>query len=128
MKKRVLVIEDDPTLQPVLTQILKRAAPRVEVEWVESAEAAWVLLRKRHFDLVIADILLEGHETGLDFWLSCEACYPTIPVILMSGIPPHDFLNAIGKDHIVPPFLEKPLRPGTCAQIIEGWLKEGWVH
>lgn len=126
--KSVLMIEDDPVLETALPRVIQSIAPGAEVTWVSSAEAALLEVRSalvagdRKFDLIVADIFLEGKITGLDFWSTCERLCPEVPVLIMSSMPPEYFMKAIGRDAIMPPFLPKPFRIEEFRQKVDDLL------
>ena len=116
----VLVVEDDQSLRVVLTRILRQIDPNLSIRWVSSAEEAQTELKNNH-RMVIADIALEGEMTGLDLWKFCEEKYPGTPVVMMSGMPIHQFLGEIKPGEITPPYLPKPFYLGEARQILE-WI------
>jgi DNA-binding response OmpR family regulator len=130
-RKRVLVIEDDLCLETILCRILKAVSPEIEIDWLTSAEEALLRIEPTRgiaeggYDLVLADIFLDGHTTGIDFWETCQALRPDLPVLLMSGMPIDEFFRTIGRESVSPPYLPKPFSVGECGQIIESMLKYG---
>ena len=121
-KTRILVIEDDLALQIILISILRRVSENIEIAWTDTAEKAFIKVKEKHYDLVIADIFLKGRTTGIEFWQVMEIERPEIPLVVMSGLPYNEFLIAIGRNNIAPPFLSKPLNPGEAVQILKGIL------
>lgn len=125
---RVCVVEDDLELSTVLERVLRSIDPHVQIDWATSAEDALVLLKnsssskKRGYDLVIADIYLEGEATGLDIWHYCQDRLPEVPLVVTSGLGLEKFLRSVGTQSISPPFLSKPFLPGECKQVLEGQL------
>lgn len=128
--RRVLVVEDDLELMTVLDQIIRTIDAAIATEWVTTAEEAVSLLEDKldisphaPYDLVLADIFLEGDSTGLDLWKLCQQHFPEMPVIVTSALPVDKFFTALGRDTISPPYLAKPFRPGECRQLLEGILR-----
>lgn len=128
---RILIVEDDLELKVVMDRVLDAIAPGAEVDWVTSTEEAMDLLRDRRFstgkrskpyDLLIADIFLEGESTGLDLYRLCQQELFDMPIMVTSGMSAEKFFQAVGPNMISPPFLQKPFLYGECAQMIQGVL------
>ena len=127
--RRVLVVEDDLALTTVIDQVLYTIDPDIECDWVSSAELAAAKIKEmlerstdRPYDLVLADIFLEGNKSGLELWEFCREQFPDMPIVLTSAMPVDRFLSSIGKNLICPPYLPKPFRAGECRQVLEGML------
>jgi len=82
--RRVLVVDDDPSLRHIIQLILTRAGLMVEVA-ADGAEAlTLVATAQTPFDLVILDLtmpVMSGHDTILEIGRR----YPKLPVVLCSG-------------------------------------------
>jgi CheY-like chemotaxis protein len=127
--RRVLVVEDDLALTTVIDQVLYTIDPDIECDWVSSAELAAGKIKEmlerstdRPYDLVLADIFIEGSKSGLELWEFCREQFPDMPIVLTSAMPVDRFLSSIGKNLICPPYLPKPFRAGECRQVLEGML------
>ena len=123
--KKILVIEDDLSMEVVLTSLIQGVDPSVEIVWASSAEEAWDLLRDEKFQLVVTDIFLEGKKTGMDFWQELEAANVRTPVIVMSSLSEHQMLNTIDANDPAPVFLPKPLRTAESRAVIREMLMSG---
>ena len=131
-KRKILLIEDDLSLEPMLSSILHDIDPSIEMDSVTSAEAAISKLeeaqrssKKNPYELIIADIFLDGKITGVDFWDLCRNIYPKMPTLVMSGLPLNKFFDFIGPNNVCPPFLEKPLHLLECRQTLQRMLNYG---
>ncbi len=129
-KVRALLLEDDIELSTVMEQVLKTLAPNLALDWVTSAEEALSHLKKtlarqatNPYQLIIADIFLEGDSTGIDFWRSCQEILPATPVLLTSALSLDRFFATVGKQSISPPYLQKPFTPTECKQAFETLLR-----
>ncbi len=128
---RVLIIEDDRALEAVLSRVLKSISPEIQCDWVGSAEDALVKIKQgiasksKKYDLILADIFLEGKITGIDFWQTCQVLCPSTTVLVMSSMPVDCFFETIGSKAVSPPYLAKPFSVGECKSIIEGLLHYG---
>jgi response regulator of citrate/malate metabolism len=101
--KRVLVVEDDPTIYPILVRMIQRLNPRVDVEFAVSAEGAEDLLRglRQKYDVIVSDVGLAGKKTGVDLVNDCYFEIGPVPFVLTSA-------NREFKSRL--PFLPKPFR------------------
>ena len=99
-----LVVEDDQFQREVLSDLLKDED--LDVIECESAEAAELVLAEvgRELRLLVTDVALAGHETGLELAAHAKQQYPGLRVIVVSG-----------QDGLQPPpdvhFLRKPWQP-----------------
>jgi nitrogen regulation protein NR(I) len=80
--QRVLVIEDDETIQSVLHSFLEKKD--FEVTLAQNGEAALDLLRAERFDLILTDLVLPG-KGGMDVLKEVMASKLNIPVIVMTA-------------------------------------------
>lgn len=102
--KRVLVVEDNPSMLRAVTTFLERAG--FDVVAVAEFERALELIEAELFDNLVADLDLPG-GTGLDLVLTASALRPAMGSVLMTGYgcsairKQADELSLLG-------FLEKP--------------------
>lgn len=83
--KQVLLIEDDPWLAESYRRVMTKK--ELEVQVVSGAEEAMKLLEKGHYDVIVADIMLEGHTVvALLHELQSYDDTAKIPVILCSSL------------------------------------------
>jgi DNA-binding NtrC family response regulator len=124
----VLIVEDDLDLYMVIETVLQGIDPSVRIDWATSAETAAVQLResgRRRFgyDLIVADIFLNGEGTGVDLWNQCHDICPEVPMIIMSSLPPHKYEAMLGQQAISPPYLAKPFKLQECKMLFREMLK-----
>ncbi len=81
-KKRVLVVDDEPTFLQLAEHFL--ILEGFETEVTVSAAEAFSLLERSPFDLLLSDIRMPGFS-GLEMLRHARACRPDILVILMTG-------------------------------------------
>ncbi len=81
-KQRILLVDDDADLLPLLVAHLSSAA---DVITVQTADAARQALTDDPFDAVVSDLQLSGKADGL--WILAEAqrLQPGIRRVLMTG-------------------------------------------
>lgn len=124
-RPRVLIVEDDTTLEPFWMHIIDSIDERAEVKWMTTEEGAeysvmkW-LNRGKPYDLIISDIFLSGHKTGIELWR--ESMDLDIPFILTSVVSPKKLERMLGKNELVPPFIQKPLDVDECKAMIKAML------
>lgn len=115
----ILVVEDDPGNREYAGTVLKEQG--FEVEGVESAEEALLLIDRRTPDLILMDIQLPGMD-GLELTrrLKADPVTEPIPIVAMTGqtMPIHQraamAAGCVG-------FIEKPATPAALAS-------EVWTH
>lgn len=112
---RVLVVEDDPRLGPILAMLLAREGYTAHV--LEDAEDALRLLRSVAYDVVIVDVSLEG-LSGDDFVRVLRRAGSRIPAILISGLP-HDELAEKAAACGATAWLPKPIDTTTLIVAVE---------
>jgi DNA-binding NtrC family response regulator len=123
---RVLMIEDDVTMEPLWRYVIEVARPGAVIEWLTTGEAAEQRIRQlgvnggAGFSLIISDIFLNGDKTGLDIWESSR----TDSFILMSVLTPQRLATlALNMRHPLPSYLQKPLDPDQCIETVRAMLQ-----
>lgn len=126
---RVFILEDDIELGFVIENILKSVDSHVTVDWATQAEQATFELKrlaaegkKLPYDLIVADIFLDGQATGIDFWRTCQDLFPEIPVVITSSMNLDRFYVALGEQCISPPYLQKPFSLIECQQTFKAMI------
>ena len=107
--EHILLVEDDPDLLSVLTQVLEQEGYRVST--ASRRRQARAILRRGNVDLIVADSALRGGN-GDD--VANAATQRNLPVIMMSGEPAR--IARLSGGHL--PFLEKPFRAATLVQLV----------
>jgi len=79
---RVLVVEDDPTVGPLIVTILEAAGYFTVL--TSSFKSAVAAADESEFDLVLCDLVL-GAQDGHDVSDTLRARKPRLPVVFMSG-------------------------------------------
>ncbi len=126
--QRLLVVEDDVALSFLVERLALNINPEIKVDWVTSAEQAVPLLKAKNgqckYDLIFADIFLDGERSGLDLWSFCQEEFPWVPVVVTSAMPMDRFFSTIGPNSVSPTYLPKPFLPRECFQVLKGMLNE----
>ena len=111
--QHILLVEDDPDLLSMLTEILEDEGYRVS--GASRRQEARAALRKGNIDLLIADSLLRGGN-GDD--VAKAAGRRGLPIIMMSGEP--DRIARLSGGPL--PFLPKPFRAAALLQLVKQLL------
>jgi DNA-binding NtrC family response regulator len=113
--RRILIVDDEPTLLSLLKRYLERQG--YEVETCESAEAALRVFRAApgNFAAVVSDLTLDG-MTGEELIAEMRRLNPSIPALIASGYPYEPRLKNVG-------FLQKPFLPQMLTDAIAKTLK-----
>jgi response regulator RpfG family c-di-GMP phosphodiesterase len=119
-RERILVVEDDPSVRSLMTQLLR---DRYEVDEAEDAEVALRAMTQNPPDLVVVDVNLPG-QSGPELITKARAeglDQERVKVLLMSGTMPDEALGGLsvsGADD----FLAKPFKPGEFVSRIRALL------
>jgi DNA-binding NtrC family response regulator len=119
---RVLVVEDDRDLEPLVRRAAHTLVPPVAVDWATSARQAHALIANRFYDAVIADWSLEGATAGLSLRAECWQLQPQAVFAMTSAYPLSRYLRSVGRPGI--PFLEKPFDLWSCREFLSSLLGE----
>ena len=111
--KRILIVDDQKEPRDLLSQFFFLNG--YEVESVEDGEAAMALVRKKPYDLVVADFKMPKMN-GLDLTRRLKLCYPSLSILVMSesGVG-EAFFREAGADA----FLTKPLDLSSMKSLVE---------
>lgn len=128
--KKILVVEDDKNMTVLLGRALLDASNDIEIQWAASLEQAFTHLiqnadinQKVPYDLIIADIFLEGKGTGLDLFKVLSRTHPHIPFLVISSVDPAQVKDTLmGKENVS--YLRKPFLFSDCREKIKGILKD----
>ena len=116
--KKVLIVDDTPSWQEILTRLLQGF--NIRVATADSGEEAIAMLcrQKLDFDLVLMDWKmpgLDGIETTKKIREQCQTLPPTI--IMVSAYRQESLLNA-AKEQGIEIFLQKPVNPSLLYTVI----------
>ncbi len=118
---RVLLIEDDPALGAVTTEVLTHLGH--DVAWSTSAEAAFVSLARDHaFDAVLLDLGLGGSD-GVSLVNSLRSKGYELPPLLVFSAQPIDALRRAAKATGAVGILQKPCSATQLADALERALE-----
>ncbi len=119
---RVLIVEDDLTLQPLWERAFKTKNPAVKLDWATSVSEAEKLIHLRFsrgapYELIISDIFLEGNATGVDLWNRYGE--EALNFAFVSGLPVSKYELMMSLDFGCPTYLKKPLTLQKCEEIAD---------
>ena len=84
MAERVLVVDDDPDLLDLLTDILQSFSRSLEVTRATNGQAAIDAITRETFNLVLLDIRMPGLD-GIETLGKIKAIKPGLPVLMVTG-------------------------------------------
>ena len=117
--KRIIVVDDDPSLLRLLS--IRLSAAGYQVESAESAKVALGIMSSFAPDMVISDLKMEGMD-GFALFEQIRKQHPQLPVVIMTAhgtIP--DAINATKQG--VFSFLTKPFESQQLLDTVEQALK-----
>lgn len=82
MKARICFVEDDPTIQELVSEKLKKN--HYQVDCFSQAEELPSSLSQ--YDLFILDVLLQGDLTGLQICEQIRKSFPEVPILILSAL------------------------------------------
>lgn len=110
---RVLVLEDDSDTMPLVRRMLKKTFQHCQVAWCSNIAEAVDLIEEQRFsenggfDLILSDLRVPDHATGLEFWRYCTMASPLTPFAFMSAVSYQSFAEILGSDSQHVTFLQK---------------------
>ena len=116
MKKRILFVDDDPTLVRAYTLVLQSQSARWEVRSATSATQALELATKGAFDIVVADMRMPG-MSGVELIAEIRKRHPQTSRVVLSGVrDQEEVARCLGDTH---QFIAKPVNLETLRDTIE---------
>lgn len=113
-KRRVLCVDDSRLTRE---QVRDALGDRVDLECVESAEAAIAALEREPVDLVLSDLQMEG-MSGLALLGRARRIAPGVPFLLLTA---HASIDSAVEAlrHGATDYLQKPIRPEHLVAVVE---------
>ena len=113
--KRVLIVEDNPSMLRTLTTFLERAG--FDVVAVAEFQRALELIEDELFDTLVTDLDLPG-GTGLDLVLTARTLHPKMRSVLMTGYS-CSAIRKQARELSLHTYLEKPFDPDELVAALE---------
>ena len=128
MKKRILVVDDEPQITKIISVIL-RGTDAYEVETCNDPLEAYARVMTNRYDLLILDVQmpLAGDQLSASIENAvAEGLLDYHPkVLLISGALSNQEMFRMRHDVDATTFLMKPFHPGTLQQIVSTVLELG---
>ena len=84
MAQRVLVVDDDPDLVDMLTDVLKALPRPLEVQSAGNGRSALEAIELETFDLVLLDVWMPVMD-GIETLKAIKSMAPGLPVLMITG-------------------------------------------
>jgi CheY-like chemotaxis protein len=111
---RILVVDDDPLTQSLMTNVLKKMGYET-VSTEDGSSALDVLGDDSCFDVILSDIRMPKMD-GFRFLDALATCYSNIPVIMSSVHTGADVVEEVMKRGSY--FLPKPFMPDELVRLV----------
>jgi len=84
MAQRVLVVDDDPDLLDMITDILKSFSRSINVTRASNGHSALEAIAREAFDLVLLDVRMPVMD-GIEALKRIKSLAPRLPVLMVTG-------------------------------------------
>ena len=84
---RLLVVEDDVQLMPLLGRALHWVDPDVVLDWATDVGQARSAIVENEYRAILADFMLADSDSGLSIYADCRALQPEARFAMMSALP-----------------------------------------
>lgn len=123
-KLKVLIVDDDPALQKLVTVLLNRAGMDT-VSAMNATEAAQILRQKPLPHIVILDLMLP-EISGIDFLkqMRQKKVFDDLPVIILSALADPDQIRE-GLDSGADRYLTKPYLANNLVRTVQEVVRMG---
>jgi DNA-binding response OmpR family regulator len=110
--RRILVVDDEPSVRQLITSTLARAGYHVDA--AEDGALAWEALQAKHYDLLITDNAMP-RISGIALVKKLRGEHLALPVVMATGVLPEEEL----KRHPWLDIRDILLKPFTIEQILQ---------
>ncbi len=120
MKKRILIIDDDPNMHRIVELYLRKEP--FDVDGVSSGRVALHKLTDLQYDLIITDIQMPGMN-GVELIKKIKERFPNMPILILSAFEESQFNGELGEFsdwRIIP----KPFNQVTLTQALSEMLRD----
>ena len=84
VRRRILVVEDDPAVADIAVAVLEDMGHSVTVRQ-DAPSALTALYGAERFDLIFSDIVMPGGMSGIELAERVAALHPKLPILLATG-------------------------------------------
>ncbi|WP_241525797.1 hybrid sensor histidine kinase/response regulator [Pseudophaeobacter leonis] len=118
--ENIHLLEDDSAVQSTLSGILEALNYRV-TQSSDAASAMRLMSQNSLPDLILADVVLPGGESGLEFVERLSPLFPEIKTVLMSGfVPDQKTQETLDKRDLI--LMQKPMDKAYLSQVLHAVL------
>jgi DNA-binding NtrC family response regulator len=122
--RKVLILEDDEVSLHLMKQVIHVLDRELIICGVKSVTDAKAEIEKEAPLLVVSDCLLEGGESGIEFWKFCQKRYPKTPFLLVSALSTPAIAKLAGvEQRQLPKFIQKPLHTKTLQSAVKALIE-----
>ena len=90
-----LVVDDEPDIRQNIRYVLNNFGYSV-IECEDTSEALDIVKTIENLQLVVSDVMMPGSITGVDFCDQIRKDFPTLPILLVTGLPmDHNILYGV---------------------------------
>jgi len=118
-KMHILIVDDDQIVLDSCKRVFE--AEGFEVYLVSDAIKALEVLEHTTFDLLLVDVKMPEYD-GIDLMRMIKKKWPQLPIILMSGYPTHETMEA-GAQNGAAQFIDKPFTPEELIKTVRMVMK-----
>ncbi len=118
---RLALIEDDPGVRDYFHSVVSRMGYTLFT--AEDGPAGLALLEKEPVDVILTDLNMPGEPHGMDLVRRIRTQYPDVPVIVISGYPTRERLDAC-KELGIEDFLTKPFEMTFFTSVVSRLLAD----
>jgi DNA-binding NtrC family response regulator len=118
--KRILIIEDDPSVTAYLSRLLLTIG--YEVETADNGAQGLERAASDDISLIISDLCMPGEPSKMDLIRKLRELRPHIPLVVISGYPTQDRLEAC-REIGVTEFLTKPFEISFIRTVLKRTLE-----
>ncbi len=118
--KKILVVDDEPTIRKFLYEVLTREG--CQVSTVPSGEEAIALVKKERPDLIILDLIMPGMD-GIQTLQEIRSFDNEVDVVMLSGAVDGELerkAREVGASGVLPKGLEIDLFTKAVAKLLGG--------
>jgi DNA-binding response OmpR family regulator len=119
-KEKILIVEDDPTLNEAFQTILQKEDYDVRVAF--NGRGALEILERESFDLILLDLLMPVMG-GIDFLKEYRPAHKSIPVIVFSNLDTQNDIEEAQKLGATRYMLKAWASPKDLVKLISDTLK-----
>ncbi|MFC2154676.1 response regulator [Candidatus Altiarchaeota archaeon] len=123
MKKRILVVDDEPTVLQMMEKIVGSA---YDVQSVDSADEAMDALKEADFDLILLDVMMPGmRPVDLIHWVKKNKTENPPRVVLVTALSfAQEEKDRMKDEGLIEGFIAKPFESSELLNLIKQTIEE----